>query len=74
MEMSQLQAPASLPQGRSPVRTEQNAVWAPKPVWRREKNLSLIGIRKADLPTHSVVATPTTLFQVLSTDYNVAKC
>ena len=42
MEMSsQLQAPEALPQGRSPVRTEQKVVWAPKPVWRfrEEKNI-----------------------------------
>jgi hypothetical protein len=77
MEMSsQLQATAALPQGRSPVRMEQKDVWASKPVWgvREEKNISPTGIRKADRPTHSVVATPTTLFQVLSTEYNVAKC
>lgn len=43
-------------------------------VWRREKSLSPTGIRKADRPTHNVVATSTTLFQVLSIEYNVAKC
>lgn len=68
--------------GRFTPRKEPGTHWAegcvgPKAsleVSRREKYLSPTGIRRADRPTHSAVVIPTTLFQVLSTEYNVAKC
>ena len=35
----------TLPPGKDPVPTLQEAVWAPGPVWRGAENLALTGIR-----------------------------
>ena len=55
------------PQERTPVPTEQEADWAPEPIWtfcRTEKSLASIKIRTPGLPFHSPVVVPTTLLRL----------
>jgi hypothetical protein len=64
MEASdQLHAPASLSQKRTPVPTEEEAGWAPEPIWtsaRKEQFLDTAGIRSPDCPACSLVTGPVT--------------
>jgi hypothetical protein len=55
------------PHERIPVPTEQEADWAPEPIWkfcRTEKSLAPIKIQTPGLPSHSPVAVPTTLLRL----------
>ena len=59
--------PLLYPQERTPVPTEQEADWAPEPIWpfcRTEKSLAPIKIRTPVLPSRSPVAVPTTLLRL----------
>ena len=52
---------SSLPQGKDPVPIEQEAGWAPVPVWTDVENLAPTGIRSPDRQARSSVAIATEL-------------
>jgi len=49
----QRHVPDALLSGKWPIRTVQEDVWVPQPVWTRSKNLSPAGIWSPDRPSHS---------------------
>jgi hypothetical protein len=53
--------------GKTSVPNEQEAGFAPEPVWtfwRREKSVATAGIQTPDCTTHSLTAISTTLYQL----------
>jgi len=64
MEASdQLHAPDYLSRKRTPVTTEEEAGWAPEPIWtslRRENYLDTARMRSSDRPAFSLVTVPIT--------------